>query len=71
MKIATDEIFGPVQAILKYKTLDEAIRRANSSPFGLAAGIWAKDIDVVNTASRGLKAGTVWVNCCEPLNLWS
>lgn len=63
MKIATDEIFGPVQSILKFKTIEEVIKRANSSPFGLASGLWAKDIDVVNTVSRGLRAGTVWVNC--------
>ena len=50
----------------------QVIRRANQSQFGLASGLWAKDIDVVNTVSRGLRAGTVWVNCCEPLTcgLW-
>ena len=43
----------------------QVLRRANQSQFGLASGLWAKDIDVVNTISRGLRAGTVWVNCCE------
>jgi aldehyde dehydrogenase (NAD+) len=62
MKIAQEEIFGPVQIILKYKTLDEVLERANNNEYGLASGVWAKDIDVVNTLSRGLKSGTVWVN---------
>lgn len=62
MKIAQDEIFGPVQIVLKYKTLDEVLKRANANEYGLAAGIFAKDIDVINTLSRGLKSGTVWVN---------
>ena len=44
--------------------LPQVVKRANQSQFGLAAGIWAKDIDVVNTVTRGLHAGTVWVNCC-------
>ena len=45
------------------------IKRANNSQFGLASGLWAKDVDVVNTISRGLRAGTVWVNCCELLTV--
>lgn len=62
MKIAREEIFGPVQSIMKYSTLDEVISRANDTTYGLAAGIVARDIDVINTLSRSLKSGTVWVN---------
>lgn len=62
MKIAQDEIFGPVQSISKYSTIEEIIERANNSSYGLAAGIIAKDINVINTLSRALRAGTVWVN---------
>lgn len=43
--------------------MDEVIRRANATPYGLAAGIFTKNIDIANTMSRALKAGTVWVNC--------
>lgn len=63
MTIAKEEIFGPVQTIMKYSSMDEVIKRANNSPYGLAAGIMAQDVDVVNTLSRSVKAGTVWVNC--------
>uniref|UniRef100_A0A7N0V3R6 Aldehyde dehydrogenase domain-containing protein n=2 Tax=Kalanchoe fedtschenkoi TaxID=63787 RepID=A0A7N0V3R6_KALFE len=65
MLIAQDEIFGPVQSILKYKELDEAIRRANASKYGLAAGVFTKDLDTANTLSRALRVGTVWVNCFD------
>mmetsp|Transcript_8497 Transcript_8497/g.25483 ORF Transcript_8497/g.25483 Transcript_8497/m.25483 type:complete len:487 (+) Transcript_8497:985-2445(+) len=62
MTIAKEEIFGPVQTIMKISSVGEALQRANANEYGLAAGIWAKDIDVINTLSRGLRAGTVWVN---------
>ncbi|KAE8687987.1 Aldehyde dehydrogenase [Hibiscus syriacus] len=63
MLIAKDEIFGSVQAILKFKDIDEVIRRANGSGYRLAAGVFMQDIDTANTLSRALKVGTVWVNC--------
>lgn len=63
MAIATDEIFGPVVSVLPFKTVDEVIRRANSTYYGLAAAIWTKDIDKAHTFAREVKAGTVWVNC--------
>lgn len=65
MLIAQDEIFGPVQSILKFRDLDEVIRRANSTRYGLAAGVFTKNIDTANTLSRALRAGTVWVNCFD------
>ncbi|XP_077222471.1 aldehyde dehydrogenase family 2 member B4, mitochondrial-like [Tasmannia lanceolata] len=63
MPIAQDEIFGPVQSILKFKDIDEVIRRANATRYGLAAGVFTKSIDTANTLVRALRAGTVWVNC--------
>jgi len=63
MAIAREEIFGPVMSIMKYKTLDEVIARANQSEYGLAAGVWTKNIDTANKLSRNLRTGTVWVNC--------
>ncbi|KAK9807805.1 hypothetical protein WJX72_009910 [[Myrmecia] bisecta] len=65
MTIAKDEIFGPVQSILKWKTFEEVIERANNSNYGLAAGVFTKNLNWANTLSRGLKAGTVWVNCYD------
>eukprot|EP00891_Asterochloris_glomerata_P008274 jgi/Astpho2/8274/Aster-01357 len=61
--IAQDEIFGPVQSILKWKTIEEVIERANDTEYGLAAGVFSKNIDWINSISRGVKSGTVWVNC--------
>ncbi|XP_076912250.1 aldehyde dehydrogenase family 2 member B4, mitochondrial-like [Bidens hawaiensis] len=65
MLIAQDEIFGPVQSILKFKELPEVIKRANATRYGLAAGVFTQNIDVANTLSRALRAGTVWVNCFD------
>ncbi|XP_057417961.1 benzaldehyde dehydrogenase, mitochondrial-like [Lotus japonicus] len=65
MVIAKEEIFGPVQTILKFKDLREVIQRANNTRYGLAAGIFTKDIDTANTLTRALKVGTVWVNCFD------
>jgi aldehyde dehydrogenase (NAD+) len=52
-------------SIFKFKTLSEAIERANKTKYGLAAGIFSNNIDVVLTATNALKAGSVWVNCFE------
>ncbi|CAA7043357.1 unnamed protein product [Microthlaspi erraticum] len=65
MLIAQDEIFGPVQSILKFRDVDEVIRRANDTRYGLAAGVFTKNLDTANRVSRALKAGTVWVNCFD------
>ncbi|KAK9947720.1 hypothetical protein M0R45_003332 [Rubus argutus] len=63
MLIAKDEIFGPVMSLMKFKTIEEAIQRANNTKYGLAAGIVTKNIDVANTVSRSIRAGTIWINC--------
>ncbi|TVU28363.1 hypothetical protein EJB05_19879, partial [Eragrostis curvula] len=65
MKIAQEEIFGPVQTILKFRGVEEVIRRANATPYGLAAGVFTRSLDAANTLSRALRAGTVWVNCYD------
>ncbi|XP_072259258.1 aldehyde dehydrogenase X, mitochondrial-like [Pyxicephalus adspersus] len=62
MRIAKEEIFGPVQSILKFKTIDEVIERANNTKYGLAAGVVTKDLDKAMHLTRSLQAGTVWVN---------
>ncbi|KAJ4763982.1 Aldehyde dehydrogenase [Rhynchospora pubera] len=65
MAIAQDEIFGPVQSILKFKDLNEVIQRANASKYGLAAGVFTNNIDTANTLMRALRVGTVWINCFD------
>jgi len=62
MRIAREEIFGPVLATIDFEDLDEAIARANDSPYGLAAGVWTRDIKKAHYVARKLQAGTVWVN---------
>lgn len=57
------QIFGPVQTILKFKTLDEVIDRANRTNYGLAAGIITNNIDTAFTYAKAIEAGSVWVNC--------
>ncbi|XP_074274412.1 benzaldehyde dehydrogenase, mitochondrial-like isoform X2 [Silene latifolia] len=65
MLIAQDEIFGPVQSILKFNDLQDVIRRANATHYGLAAGVFTQDIDTANYLTRALRVGTVWVNCFD------
>ncbi|MCM3397762.1 aldehyde dehydrogenase family protein [Oceanobacillus profundus] len=61
-KLAQDEIFGPVLVIQTFKDEEEAIQIANGTSFGLAAGVWTKDIDRAMRVSKKIDAGTVWIN---------
>jgi aldehyde dehydrogenase (NAD+) len=65
MAIATDEIFGPVMSVLKFKGLDEIAARANATTYGLAAAIWTRDIAKAHALASKLRAGTVWINCYD------
>jgi aldehyde dehydrogenase (NAD+) len=62
MRIAREEIFGPVLCVIPYETEEEAIALANESEYGLAAGVWTRDVNRVFRVSRELKTGKVWVN---------
>ena len=62
MTIAREEIFGPVLAVLTFKDFDEGVKLANRSMYGLAAGIWTRDIQKAHRAARAIRAGTVWIN---------
>jgi acyl-CoA reductase-like NAD-dependent aldehyde dehydrogenase len=63
MQIAREEIFGPVVCAIPFNDLPDAIAKGNDSPFGLAAGVWTRDIRKAHQAAASLEAGTVWVNC--------
>ena len=62
MRIAREEIFGPVLSAISFTDEDEAIRIANDTMYGLAAGIWTDDVNRAHRAARAIRAGVVWVN---------
>jgi betaine-aldehyde dehydrogenase len=62
MKVAQEEIFGPVISVLKFGTIQQALGVANGTSFGLSASVWSKNIDTCLEVSRAVRAGTVWVN---------
>ncbi len=65
MAVATDEIFGPVLSVLKFKSLDEVVERGNNTFYGLAAAVWTRDVGKAHKIANSLRAGTVWVNCYD------
>ena len=69
MKIAQEEIFGPVMSVIAFKGIDEVIARANKTDYGLAAGVWTRDIKKAHAVANGVRAGTVWVNCYHVLDV--
>lgn len=73
MTIAKEEIFGPVQSILKFSTLEEVIERANNTNYGLASGVLTKNIDTALNFAKAVEAGSVWyikrlINECTKFN---
>jgi gamma-glutamyl-gamma-aminobutyraldehyde dehydrogenase len=65
MHIAREEIFGPVASVLPFEGIEQAIEIANDTIYGLAAGVWTKDIDKAHRMIRELEAGVIWVNCFD------
>jgi aldehyde dehydrogenase (NAD+) len=65
MKIAREEIFGPVMNILRFKDMNEVVQRGNRTFYGLAAAVWTRDITKAHRLANSLRAGTVWINCYD------
>jgi len=63
MTIAREEIFGPVISVIPFDTIDEVLKMANDTEYGLAGGVWTRDLATAHRVSQGIRAGTVWVNC--------
>jgi aldehyde dehydrogenase (NAD+) len=62
MRITTEEIFGPVAAVMPFDTLEEVVARANRTQFGLGGGVWTRDIGKAHKVAKAVRAGTIWVN---------
>ena len=69
MRIAREEIFGPVLSVITFKDEAEALRIANDTIYGLAAAVWTKNIDTAFRMAKGLQAGTVWVNAYHSVGI--
>jgi aldehyde dehydrogenase (NAD+) len=65
MRIAREEIFGPVISALPFDDIDDAIARANDSVYGLGSGVWTSNVNTAHRVAKGLRTGSVWVNCYQ------
>ncbi|NDZ18556.1 betaine-aldehyde dehydrogenase [Variovorax sp. WS11] len=68
MRIAREEIFGPVVSAMPFDDVEEVIRRSNATPYGLGAGVWTRNLDQALQVGHGLQAGSVWVNCYQAMD---
>jgi len=68
MRIAREEIFGPVGAAISFKDETDAVLQGNATEYGLSAAVWTKDVSRAHKVARSLKAGTVWINCYNQLD---
>jgi acyl-CoA reductase-like NAD-dependent aldehyde dehydrogenase len=68
MKIAREEIFGPVAAAIPFEDETDAVFQGNDTEYGLAAAVWTRDVSRAHKVRRALKAGTVWMNCYNSID---
>jgi len=68
MRIAKEEIFGPVISAIPFDDTDDLVRRANATTFGLGSGVWTRDVSKAHRFARALRAGSVWVNCYQAMD---
>jgi aldehyde dehydrogenase (NAD+) len=62
MRIAREEIFGPVASVIPFDTVEEALKLANDTDYGLGGGVWTRDVSTMMKAIHGIKAGKMWIN---------
>lgn len=68
MRIAGEEIFGPVLSAVVFDDIDEVIRRSNATAYGLGSGVWTRDVRKAHRLARALRAGSVWINCYQTMD---
>lgn len=68
MRIAQEEIFGPVISAIPFTDIDEVITRANATTFGLGSGVWTRDVGTAHRLAKAIRAGSVWVNCYQAMD---
>lgn len=68
MRIAKEEIFGPVISAIAFDSIEEVTSRANDTTFGLGSGVWTRDISKAHRFARSVRAGTVWINCYQAMD---
>ncbi len=71
MQIAQEEIFGPVVSAIPFKDENDAVLQGNDTLYGLAAGVWTRDVSKAHRVARAIKAGTVWINCYNQIEVTS
>ena len=68
MRIAQEEIFGPVIAAIPFTDIAEVAQRANATPFGLGSGVWTRDVSKAHRLAKAIRAGSVWINCYQAMD---
>ena len=68
MRIAQEEIFGPVISAIPFDDIEEVARRGNATPFGLGSGVWTRDVSKAHKLARAIRAGSVWINCYQAMD---
>jgi aldehyde dehydrogenase (NAD+) len=68
MRIAQEEIFGPVISAIPFTDIEEVLTRGNATSFGLGSGVWTRDVSKAHRLAKGIRAGSVWVNCYQAMD---
>jgi aldehyde dehydrogenase (NAD+) len=68
MRIAQEEIFGPVISAIPFTDIEEVVTRGNATSFGLGSGVWTRDVSKAHRLAKGLRAGSVWINCYQAMD---